>query len=116
MADLGQILVNSEDFKAAAESFKALIEEFNSVYNKIVSSNANLAAAWEGEAANKFREQATIIEKDFLQDIESLKTILVAKLQYAIDQLIAEDEARAVFMQMTINIGNKNVQAIQANN
>ena len=119
MANSGEILAMPSDFKDAIESFSDLIEEFNSAYKKIVSSNTSLAAAWNGESGNKFREQATILEEGFLQNTESLKTILIAKLQYAVDQLIREDEAAARFIQQRIqllNIGNENVQAEQASN
>lgn len=91
MENSDQIFVVPEDFKAALEKFKALIDEFDLLYKKIVSSNTNLAAAWEGDAASKFREQATIIENIFSKNEESLKTILESRLQYALDNIVEQD-------------------------
>jgi len=91
MGKLDSIFVVPEDFKATLEKFNALTDEFESEYKKIISSNSNLAAAWEGESGAKFREQASKVEEIFSKNVESLKIILQSRLQYALDNIVEQD-------------------------
>jgi len=91
MGKLDSIFVVPEDFIATLEKFNALTDEFESEYKKIISSNSNLAAAWEGESGAKFREQASKVEEIFSKNVESLKIILQSRLQYALDNIVEQD-------------------------
>ena len=91
MGNTQQILVIPQDFKTALNEFKSLINELEKAEEKIISSNDNLKAAWEGESGNEFAKQVTIVEEIFSKDVESLKEILEAKLEYAFVNIQNQD-------------------------
>lgn len=91
MGNTQQILVIPQDFKTALNEFKSLINELEKAEQKIISSNDNLKAAWEGESGNEFAKQATIVEEIFSKDVESLREILEAKLEYAFVNIQNQD-------------------------
>lgn len=91
MGNTQQILVIPQDFKTALNEFKSLINELEKAEEKIISSNDNLKAAWEGESGNEFAKQATIVEEIFSKDVESLREILEAKLEYAFVNIQNQD-------------------------
>ena len=91
MGNSQQILVIPQDFKTALNEFESLINELEMAEKKIISSNDNLKAAWEGESGNEFAKQATIVEEIFSKDVESLKEILEAKLEYAFVNIQNQD-------------------------
>lgn len=91
MGNTQQILVIPQDFKTALNEFESLINELEMAEKKIISSNDNLKAAWEGESGNEFAKQATIVEEIFSKDVESLREILEAKLEYAFVNIQNQD-------------------------
>ena len=104
MTNSQQILVIPESFKVARNEFKNLISELEKAEQKITSVNNNLIAAWEGESGSEFSKQAAIVEEIFSKDVESLKEILDAKLQYALVNIENQD----MFISKMIN-GNNNI-------
>lgn len=104
MTNSQQILVIPESFKVARNEFKNLISELEKAEQKITSVNNNLIAAWEGESGSEFSKQAAIVEEIFSKDVQSLKEILDAKLQYALVNIENQDR----FISKMIN-GNNNI-------
>lgn len=86
-----EILLEPSDFEHALRDFKSLIDEYDKAYRKIIDSNSKLSAAWKGEAGSKFKMQSAIIENVFAKNLESLEIILQSRLQYALDNITAED-------------------------
>lgn len=108
MLESYEIKMNKKAFDNAIIELDNLLKNFDVLYNKLTSSNANLAAAWEGEAADKFREKADVVEKNLSQNIESIKNDLLCGLEKAEIDIINRDKLMAMINSSTIKFSNAN--------
>jgi len=80
MTELDEIKMQEDAFDYAIVEVNELIKDLNNLYNEIIIGNANLIGAWEGDAANIFREKAAVVEKNISKNIETIQNDLMQGL------------------------------------
>lgn len=96
-----------EYFNFAISEVDQVIKNIRSLYGEICTSNANLIAAWEGEAANAFKENSAVVEKNISQNIESIQNDLMQGLIRTKNTFINTDHQQATMISDTINTSSE---------